>query len=94
MKLTQEGLVFCLLLKISRHHVSGKRIGQVDSECPSMGLPRDNAFIADCGHLFKHVVELDRKWELCEIGETVSHPMMIAKVVTEQYFSWDGSIYN
>jgi hypothetical protein len=35
----------------------------VDSECLSMGLPRDDAFIADRGHLFKHVVEFDRKLE-------------------------------
>jgi hypothetical protein len=38
----------------------------VDSECLSMGLPRDDAFIPDSSHLFKHVVEFDRKWELCE----------------------------
>jgi hypothetical protein len=36
----------------------------VDSECLSMGLPRDDPFIADRGHLFKHVVEFDRKREL------------------------------
>jgi hypothetical protein len=36
----------------------------VDSECLSMGLPRDDACIAYRGHLFKHVVEHDRKWEL------------------------------
>jgi hypothetical protein len=29
-----------------------------------MGLPRDDAFIADLDHIFKHVVEFDRKREL------------------------------
>jgi hypothetical protein len=40
----------------------------VDSECLSMRLPRDDACIAaaaDLRHLVKHVVEFDRKWELC-----------------------------
>ena len=63
MKLTLEALVFCLL-EIARHHNSGKFIGPMDSECRSMGLPRDDAFRADCGHLVKHVVEFDRKREL------------------------------
>jgi hypothetical protein len=64
MKLTLEGLVFCLL-KIARHQSSGKYFGLVDSECLSMGLPRDDTFIADRGHIFKHVVEFDGKRELC-----------------------------
>ena len=64
MKLTKEGFVFCLLTKIARHYSFGEYIGQVDSECLSMGLPRDDAFIADRCHLFKHVVEFDRKREL------------------------------
>ena len=64
MKLTQEGFVFCLLTKIERHDSFGKFIGHVDTECLSMGLPRDDAFIAYRGHVFKHVVEFDRKWEL------------------------------
>jgi hypothetical protein len=63
MKLALEGLVFCLI-KIARHHHSGKYIGLVDSECRSMGLPRDDAFTADRGHLCKHVVKFDRKREL------------------------------
>ncbi len=63
-QLTLEGLVFCLI-KIARHHHSGKYIGLVDSECRSMGLPRDDAFITEPGHRFKHVVEFDRKRELC-----------------------------
>jgi hypothetical protein len=37
----------------------------VDSECLSMGLPRDDVFIADHRHLFKHVVECARKRGLC-----------------------------
>ena len=81
MKLSQEGLVFCLF-KIARHHSTGKYIGHVDSECHSMGLPRDDAFIADRGHLFKHVVEFDRKRELCQ-RENVSNRKM-AMVATEQ----------
>ena len=64
MKLTLEGFVFCLLLEILRHGSSGKNFGLVDSECLSMRLPRDDAFIAYRGHVFKHVVEFDRKWEL------------------------------
>jgi hypothetical protein len=60
-KLTLEGLVFCLLVKIARHHSSGKYFGLVDSECLSVGLPRDDAFTANRGHLFKHVVEFDGK---------------------------------
>jgi hypothetical protein len=63
MKLTQEGLVFCLL-KIARHCSSSKNFGLVDSERHSMGLPRDDASMADLGHIFKHLVECDRKWEL------------------------------
>jgi hypothetical protein len=60
-KLTLEGFVFCLLLKIARHDNSGKRIWLVDSECLSMGLPRDDALIACSVHLFKHFVDFDRK---------------------------------
>jgi hypothetical protein len=33
----------------------------VDSECLSMGLPRDDALIAYSVHLFKHFVDFDRK---------------------------------
>jgi hypothetical protein len=89
MKLTHEGSVFCLLTKIARHYSFGKCIGQVDSECLSMGLPRDDAFIADRGHLFKHVVEFDRKQELWQ-RETVSNRKM-AMVATEQNCSREGA---
>ena len=63
MKLTLERFVLGLL-KEARHHSSGKFFGLVDSECRSMGLPRDDAFSADRGHLVKHVVEFDWKREL------------------------------
>jgi hypothetical protein len=65
MKLTQEGLAFCLLHKIAWHQGCGECFGQVDSERHSMGLPRDDAFLADLGHVFKHIMEFDRKRELC-----------------------------
>ena len=64
MKLTLERFVLCLLLEIARHHSADKCVRVMYSECLSMGLPRDDAFIADHGHLFKHAMELERKREL------------------------------
>jgi hypothetical protein len=60
LKLTQEGVVFCLFQK-ARHHASAKHLGQMDSECLSMGLLRDDTFITGLGHLFKHVMEFDQE---------------------------------
>jgi hypothetical protein len=64
MKLTLEEFVFCLPLKIARHHSSGEYIGQVDSESLSMGLPQDNDFIADLSHLFKYIMDFAQKPKL------------------------------
>ena len=72
MKLTLETLVFCLLTKIALHHSSSKYFGLVDSECLSMGQPRDDAFLTDRCHLFKHVVKLDGKRELCQREKTLA----------------------
>lgn len=64
MDLTLEGPVLCLL-EISWHDCLGKYAWLVDTKGLSVGLPRNNILRFTVGHIFKHVVELDRKRELC-----------------------------